>query len=250
MNRSSLWWQKVQERLSMDSFSMFAMLAEKRQIIKTWKTTSRQTIWKEYQSPATSVKRCSGQGTQKPITYHFSTGTNQFWHNLRWCHFHFICLEQGMVWGRNKPWITLGLLWATMNNAPINNNTWTNKLWASCLVSSDLRAIMCLSLPLNKYKYFYVYKYKYISRSEIAKSKSRLVSSAVLRAIMCLSLPQGPTREYNSKQLLKYSTMNLCNSICSDLDHLVRVKVIVQKHVLGILRDRQTMNEQGPLKHM
>ena len=85
-----------------------------------------------------------------------------------------------------------------------------------------------------------------MSRSEIAKSKSRLVSSD-LRAIMCLSLPLGPTREYNSKQLLKYSTMNLCNSICSDLDHLVRVKVIFQKLVLGFLIDRQTMNEQGIL---
>ena len=87
MNRSSLWWQKVQERLSMDSFSMFAMFAEKMQIIKTWKTTSRQTIWKAFRSPATSVRKYSGQENQRQITCHFPTGVNKIWHNMFWYRF-------------------------------------------------------------------------------------------------------------------------------------------------------------------
>ena len=89
----------------MDSLSMFAMFAEKKVNKETWKTTSRQIIWKESQSRATSVRSFSGQEMQRPLMYHFYTGANKIWHNTFGAVSNFIFLEQGMVWGKIKPWI-------------------------------------------------------------------------------------------------------------------------------------------------
>ena len=127
MNRSTLWWQKVQEKISMDFLSMFAVFVEKRESILTWKPTSRQTIWMESQSPATTARRFSGQEMQRPLTYHFFTGANNVRHDMFGTVFHFIFLEQGMVWRNIKPGITLCLVW-TMNNYLPSKNTWSNKL--------------------------------------------------------------------------------------------------------------------------
>ena len=102
-SRSTLWWQKVQEKIYMDDLSMFAMFAGKKKKILTWKNTSRQNIWKESQSPATSARRCSGQEIQRLCMFQLTTKVNKSWSNEFSAVSHSISSERGMVCDNIKP---------------------------------------------------------------------------------------------------------------------------------------------------